>query len=484
MGVSKHVVIDGQQRLTTIALFLIALRSLLPPDSKEARKLTRLLVNEDDEDLDHYKLLPTQQERDRDTFRALVDGGDAPANARMARAVAYFRERLAGTDSEGEPIDLERVIATLATRLTVVSIHLAETDDPYLIFESLNAKGTPLTQADLIRNYLLLRLRTQDQERLYRSLWMPMQNLLGTEHLTEFMRQYLMLGGDEVASSSIYAVLKKRLYDIDDAKMPDELARMQRASVLYARIVGVSSDGDAAIASRLARLRRWGVSVANPFLLRLLDAHASGTVTAQDVASCLDIIESFVVRRAICNVPTNQLKRIFLALTKTFTAEGTPAWLAKTLASGTAGRRWPKDDELDAAWQTYRAYAASIDRCKLMLETLENSYQHRERVDPSTATIEHVMPQTLTDEWRACLGPDATAVHERWLHCMGNLTLTAYNPELSNSPFTVKRERLRESHFELSRWIAQQETWTAAEIEARGKALAEKAKTIWARSGE
>jgi hypothetical protein len=481
VGVSKYLVIDGQQRLTTVAVLICAIRTCLEPDTKEYRKLTRLLVNEDDEGLDHFKLLPTQP--DRDAFQALVAGAPL-AETRFAEALDFFRKRVTGTDSDGESIDLERLTNAIQNRLTVVAIHLGDTDDPYLIFESLNAKGAPLTQADLIRNYLLLRLHSNAQQKAYTEAWLPMQALLPGDHLTEFMRQFLMMTGEEVAKSAIYSVLKKRLLSVADPAIADELLRMQQVSTLYAQVAGLRPHRHVGIEAGLARLRRWEISTANPFILKLLEAEGKGTVSADEVAACLATIESFAVRRAVCGVPTNQLKRIFLSVAKDMPAAEVPAWLSKTLAAGTSGRRWPKDDEFEDSLLRYRAYAQPLERCKFLLESIEAHGGHKEPATFDNATIEHVMPQTLTDEWRAMLGPGAIDIHERWLDLLGNLTLTGYNSELSNSPFPKKKQLLSDSHFELNKWIASRDNWTEGELRERTGLLFADARHIWPRTAE
>lgn len=481
VGVSKFLVIDGQQRLTTIAILICAMRSYFDPQTPKYRKLTRLLVNEDDEGLDYFKLLPTQP--DRSAFQSLVRG-TLVRDTRFAAAFEFFRKKMEGVDSDGIAISHERLADAIQNRLTVVAIHLGETDDPYLIFESLNAKGAPLTQADLIRNYLLLRLHSTEQQKIYESAWLPMQNRLTGEHLTEFMRQYLMQSGEEVSKSAIYSVLKRRLLLVQSAEIADELRRMDRASILYAQIVGLTTSPHASISNRLDRLRRWEVTTANPLILKLLEAQLSGGISPEDVASCLSIIESFAVRRAICSVPTNQLKRIFLGLVKDLTLEDAPAWIASKLAEGASGRRWPKNEEFRDALLRYRAYSQPIDRCKFLLESLEEHYAHKEAAVFANASIEHIMPRTLNSEWRSMLGSSADAVYEQWLDLLGNLTLTGYNSELSNSPFPRKRELLKSSHFVLNKWIVEQNAWTGAEMFERTLYLFAKAKDVWAHPHE
>ena len=234
-----------------------------------------------------------------------------------------------------------------------------------------------------------------------------MQKLLKDDHLTEFMRHYLMQSGEEVVKSAIYAALKKRLLKLPDSAVFDELNLLRKASIAYAQIVGIGEHGDLAIAKKLARLKRWEIATANPFILKLLLALDQGAYSREDVAVCLEVIESFAVRRAVCAVPTNQLKRIFFNLAKDLPESGNVAeWMSTTLADGASGRRWPKDDEFKDYLLRYRAYSNPVDRCKFILETLEERCGHKEPA-PIRATIEHIMPQALTPEWRTEVGENA-----------------------------------------------------------------------------
>nr|MBK7069383.1 DUF262 domain-containing protein [Deltaproteobacteria bacterium] len=296
----------------------------------------------------------------------------------------------------------------------MVFINLGENDDPYLIFESLNYKGTPLTQADLVRNYLLLRLQTGAQEKIYQQHWLPMQERL-RDALPEFVRQYLMQKGEEVAKGDVYSVLKKRTLAVSDALMPAEIERLNAASVHYQYIIDPRTVKNARLQRSLTRLLRWEMATCHPLLLRLYTGHATGDVTNAELIDCLEIIESFGVRRYICGVPTNQLKRIFLSLMGVVQRGQTAANLRANLAKGSLGRRWPKDVEFKAAWLKFRLYSRPVDRCKFILESLEDAHGHREGGDPSAATIEHIMPQTLSPAWREAL-ERTEATHEQWLH--------------------------------------------------------------------
>lgn len=478
IGVSKYLVIDGQQRLTTVILIICALRSLTEKDTVQYRKLTKLLINEDDSDLDYYKLLPTQP--DRLAFQNLINEGPA-LKSTFTQAYDFFRDKINGFDSENNRIDIDKLTETIKHRLTVVSIHLGDSDDPYLIFESLNAKGAPLTQADLIRNYVLLRLHSNEQQNAYDTAWLPMQNLLVGDNLTEFMRYYLMQSGEEVSKSSIYSVLKKKFFGIEDGDIISELKKMHFASTVYANIVGLNSFYSKSLDTQMKRLRRWEIATAYPFILKLMVSHAEGNVSTEDATTCLSIIESFAVRRTVCNVPTNQLKRIFLSVAKDMPNNGTVSdWLRLHLSNTTTGgRRWPKDNEFREALFNYRAYSNPQDRCKFILESIEIHLGHKEAASFDKATIEHIMPQSLTDTWVEALGANAQSIHERLLDVIGNLTLTGYNSEISNSPFPRKLEILSKSNFVINKWIIKKTTWGESEINERTEYLFDIMREIW-----
>src|ERR1700674_267934 len=361
VGVAKHLIIDGQQRLTTLALLLCAIRDALPPDANVER--TRIqkfyLTNDGYDGWDYLKLLPTQD--DRDGFRSLVTAEASSAHSEMQMQVAYrfFRQKIKEErDSDGNPIDLRKLLDTAERKLIIVDINLGENEDPYLIFESLNAKGSPLTQADLVRNYFLMRFPVAVQENIYTSLWLPMQRRLGDD-LTEFMRHYLMRSGEEVLRDDVYSQLKKRVQDLSADEVKSTLADMHRISDYYLRLINPTEESDLDIQASLMQLLRWDVTTSHPLTLKLYEAYDRKEIAKEELIQCLQNIESFVVRRMVCVVPTNQLKRIFLQAAKGFVTANTLAWLRDTLSSGAAGRRWPGDEEFKTAWPHYRVYSVS-----------------------------------------------------------------------------------------------------------------------------
>jgi uncharacterized protein with ParB-like and HNH nuclease domain len=481
VGVSKYLIIDGQQRLTTVSLLLCALRDSLD-DNSASRIQEVYLTNRFRDQEDLLKLVPTQA--DRDLYRAIVIDRNIPADGGLlVKAYHYFKSRLSdGSDANGDPVVPAKVLTTLEHALQVVMINLGEADDPYLIFESLNFKGEPLTQADLVRNYVLMRFRHSisaggEQERVYSQYWRPMEAQLG-DNLTEFLRHYAMKDGDNIKQGGIYAATKVHLKSMDSTeKVEAEVKRMQKFGAIYACILTPKLELNPTIRLRLSRIRELEVTTSYPFMLRLFEARKSDALSDLELEKCLGLIESFVVRRAVCNVPTNALNKLFLQWAKNFPVADHATWLHAAMSAGGGSRRFPTDTEFGEAFKNQSQYGRGATR--FILSRLEESFEHKEPVDLATATIEHVLPQTLTPEWEAMLGADPEMTHARVVDTFGNLTLTGYNPELGNIPFTEKKAKLQNTHIELNRWILEQSGWSEAEIIVRAQLLLDTAQALW-----
>ncbi len=478
VGVSKYLVIDGQQRLTTIAILMCAIRDELPEDAKQRSRIqNHYLTNDGYEGWEMYRLLPTQT--DREAFKALVSERITLEESNVQAAYRYYRTKLRGSDLAGEQIDPRQVLEVIERRLMVVSINLGVDDDPYLIFESLNFKGSPLTQADLVRNYYLMRFEVGDQKRVYDCLWSPMQNRLA-DHLNDFMWRYMMMvTGEATRKGEIYAQLKKRLQNQEPKEVESSLTEMARYAEYYETFITPSAELLPAAARQLDRLKRWEVEIARPLLLALAQRRRDGGIDDADYVRALQAIESYVVRRTVCEIPTNTLQKVFIDMAPRLAENKSTDWLIQWLAELTGPRRWPTDDEFKAKWVTYPIYGYRPDRCKFVLESLEDACQHRERAAYIQASIEHIMPQSLTEEWRAHLGDAADVVGTTHLNTIGNLTLTGYNPELSNFSFERKRAIYANSHYELTRRLIAATKWDTTVIEARAVDLWESARVIW-----
>ena len=485
VGVAKHLVIDGQQRLTTISILLAAIRdrSHATNDSPTAGIIGDLLVNRHYKAPDDLKLVPTQA--DRTAYNALVYQKDLGPyeETRVIQAYRFFTKKLSGVDLDDHPIDAAQLLQAIQQSLQVVMINLGETDDPYLIFESLNHKGKPLNQADLVRNYVLMRFQHStttggEQEAAYEDLWRPMETRLNAS-MPEFLRHYGMRYGRNVRKGDIYTASKAEFEkEKSVAGVRSKLDEMKLAALAYEKFINPSAEDNERVAKRLQGILELDSTVFYPLLIRLYRGWERDELSGDSLVRCLDLLESFHVRRLVCGVPTNALNKITLELCLNLPDVNPDAWLRDKLAQGSGGRRLPSDQEFSEALVVQRIYPRR-KLARYMLIALEDAHQHKEPVDTSTATMEHIMPQTLSEAWRTDLGPDFIAVHDRWLDTLGNLTLTGYNSELGNAPFGEKKAMLQNTHFELSRGLLKKDVWGPTEIEARGQELAKLALARW-----
>jgi len=342
VGVNKHLVIDGQQRLTTLAIILSVLRDAV--DIKTAERIDDYLINRHYDDADRLKLLPTHG--DREVYKRLILERAVSTNpTRIRTAYEYFRQRLK-ENHDGVPIDPLRVLETIEQSLQVVMINLGDTDEPYLIFESLNAKGEPLTQADLVRNYVLMRFRHSleaggEQDRIYETCWRPLQDSVGSG-LTDFLRHYCMKDGATVEKRTVYTAIKKLLPQMmDNSALEAELKDMARLGGYYARFIDPSKEADVEVRRRLTAFVELDVTTCYPLLLRLFDSRSRQAIADVDFKTCLFLIESFVVRRSICAVPTNSLGKMFTQWSKDYRDTEVVNWLGTKMAKGSGNARWP-----------------------------------------------------------------------------------------------------------------------------------------------
>ena len=474
-GVAKYLLIDGQQRLTTVFVLMAVLRDQKGELADEIHNT--LLVNQYKKGDDRLKLLPTQF--DRTAFHALIEGKAENGNGtQIIRAYQYFGRQFKKND-----FDIAKFKKIVTNYLSLVSIVLDPDDNPHLVFESLNAKGRPLTQSDLIRNYFFMRIHVDQQDKEYSHFWQPMQLALG-ENLTEYIRHFLMRRGVRVNKSDVYLALKDQV-GIDNAI--GYLQELARFAGYYEKLLLPEKESDPLIRLGISRLNRIEVTVAYPLLLNVYDDYQANRITASQFADILNVLENFMIRRFVCNVPSNALNKIFPSLyVQVF--EKNPDNFVAAMKSILQSKGYPKDREFKERIQDVKLYGAG-DRqikTKLILESIEESYCHKERVsfEKAAITIEHILPQTPTDWWRNHLGDEWEMMHELWLHTLGNLTLTGYNSELSNDDFETKRQKLRESHLEINRYFDGVTAWRVEDIKSRSVQLSELALKIWPYFGD
>ena len=474
----KFILIDGQQRLATLLVLLTALRDQArQTDDLQLAELIeqRLLVNQFTHGDDAYKLLLSKS--DRIAFQQLIHAKTSRPDHVLCRCYDFYTKKLNQADAP----ELRPILSAIVDRLAVVTITLAATDNPYLVFESLNFKGHKLTEADLIRNYLFMRIPTAEQESLYEKHWLPMQNALGDD-LTDYVRHFLIRSGAIVKQSEVYITLKNRLANSDTRTALQDLSTFAR---YYAKLRKPEQESHPALSAALARLNRLEVTTIYPFLLNVYHDYARQTLTAPAFLNVLQTLQNYLVRRFVCGAPTSELNKIFPLLygqTQQQNATDFVAALKRTLQT----KNYPSDAQFRARLPTVKLYGKGglEKKSKFLLETLESSYQHKEQVHFGSLTLEHIMPQTLTDEWKAHLGADWATTHDLYLHTLGNLTLTGYNPELSNAPYADKRTWFAKSHLELNRYFKTVTHWQRDAIEQRAAVLTEQAFNCWPYFGD
>ena len=481
------LVIDGQQRLTTVTLILTALSEAVgdaePADGFSGRKLRNYyLVNPEEDGERHFKLLLSQT--DCATLKAIVGATPMPAETslRITENLRLFRELLTAPG-----VDLAAVCAGLS-KLVVVDIALSrDQDNPQLIFESMNSTGRELSQADLIRNYVLMGLPPKLQTRLYEDYWRPMELSFGQEaygeHFDGFMRHYLTVKTGEIPRlNEVYDAFKAhaRTPDVAEGGIEPLVRDIREYARFYcAMALGHESDRDLRYA--FDDLRELKVDVAYPFLLELYADYAAGALSGAEFLQAVRLIESYVFRRAICAIPTNSMNKTFATFTKSLKKDRYLDSIKAHFLSLPSYRRFPSDDEFMRDIQTrdlYRFRSRSY-----WLRRFEN-HGRKERAPIDDYSIEHIMPQNedLSAAWRAALGPDWKAVQERWLHTLGNLTLTGYNPEYSDRPFHEKQQMeggFRHSPLRLNEGLGAVAEWNEDAIKARAAQLAQRAPLVW-----
>ncbi|WP_037911097.1 GmrSD restriction endonuclease domain-containing protein [Actinacidiphila yeochonensis] len=493
-GMQRWLVVDGQQRLTTLMLAFTALRDrhrARGAEQKADRIHDLVLVNKYRSGEDHYRLLPTQA--DRDAFIACVETSPkAGGPGNVGAAYRFFLTVLTEGEESGGEAWTDAVETVLSDLLSIVEITAAEADNVYRIFESINNTGVGLSQSDLLRNYVFMCLRTRG-ESVYRNLWLPMQELLGPANLELLVWLDLIVAGNSRAKQSeIYRDQKRRLEPIstDEAALENEIAALARRAERLVRILRPERELDPDLREVLERLSRWGGQTHYPLALHLLDRVDTGQATARQAAQALIYAESYMVRRLLAGLSTMGSNRVFMEIAKELEKDDDPAEAVRRFLSKnrTGARAWPDDDAVREAIRARPFYKAGRGTQRFqVLRRLEESYGGSEPVDYAKAhlTVEHVLPQRPAHQWLDLLAEEAEdgqtpeELHTSLVHTLGNLTLSADNAKLSNHPFRRKQEILDSSALRMNQAIAGRERWGRAEILDRADDLAARAVRLW-----
>jgi len=479
------LVIDGQQRLTTVMLLIEALARSIgetePTEGFSARKLRHYYLLNDLEDGEkRYKLLLSQT--DKASLIALLEQHPTPkeSSIRVEENFVYFMRRI---KESGQEID---ALCNGLAKLIIVDISLSrDQDNPQLIFESLNSTGLELSQADLIRNFILMGLDPKTQTKLYNLYWRPMEVEFGQQaysaHFDRFMRHYLTVRTGEIPNvSDVYAAFKKYARSPQVEGVEPLVAEIRRYAAYYCAMA-LGAEANNALADTFQNLRELKVDVAYPFLLEMYSDYAEGVLPKAEFLYAVRLIESYVFRRAVCGIPTNSMNKTFATFNRFLKKDRYLESVKANFLLLPSYRRFPDAYEFQREVKTRDLY--NFRSRSYWLRRMEN-HDHKEPISVDEYTIEHIMPQNenLSAVWQTELGPEWETIQKTYLHTLGNLTLTGYNSEYSDNPFSKKRDMaggFAESPLKLNKGLNQVQRWDEAAIKQRADTLAAKAVKVW-----
>ena len=484
-GVQKYMIIDGQQRLTTLSLLLIALRNYAeehPEDGTiNARRIDNMLLkNEYEEGDERYKLLLT--ETDRDLLIRLVE--KKPIRDHVLSLIlpnyTFFVGKIA--DMELQPKDIYEAIG----KLQIVNITLdRNVDDAQAIFESLNSTGKELSESDLIRNYVLMGLEASEQQYVYEHMWRPMEQLFDYEKrdsvMDSFFRDYLTMKTTRIPKiDRVYEGFKSYHLNCEFSTIRELCDDLLTYATYYTNMIFRRSD-KVILKSLYSDIDDLRMDVAFPFLLKVHNDCAEGVITEDDLIEIIKMCISYVFRRSICGIPTNSLNKTFATLRNEIKTDDYMNSIKAFFVLRDDYKEFPDNEKFKKEFVSRDIY--NMRSRNFILSRLEN-FGNKAPIIIENYTIEHIMPQNSnpSDEWKTMLGTNWKEVQKNYLHTIGNLTLTAYNSEMSDNPFMVKMDMeggFKESALRLNSYLVTLTEWNEEHIKERARLLAEKAEQIW-----
>ncbi len=481
------LIIDGQQRLTTITLLLTALRDHWSDKRKEIED--DYLINSDEDGDKKFRLILSDS--DKDTLLSLIDENRRKPSKPSSKIVENFE--LFGKWIRKNTDKLETIFKGLK-KLMIVEIALKEGKyDPQLIFESMNSKGIELVQTDLIRNYVVMETEIEKREDFYNKYWRVMEEKLKQSKredfkqskredlFNKFVRHYLTIKTREIPNIKKVYVAFKDYQQKERIAIEDLLKDLQKYCGYFCRIVFKKED-DKDLNKALGFLVDLERDVIYPLLLELYSDYSDGVLSKADLIPIIYLTESYICRRAVCGIPSSGLNKFFAFFTKKINKVQYLENIKAYFGYLTEEQRFPGDDEFKNSFTTKELCdSKKTEKARYYLERLEN-FDTKEPVNTKECTIEHIMPQTLTEEWERDLGENFQAIHDKYLHTIGNLTLTGYNQKYSNNSFQEKRDMekgFKQSPLRLNQSLRDLESFGEEEIKKRANDLADWALKIW-----
>ena len=482
-GSTRAMIIDGQQRLTTLTLLIVALRDYAAAHADcgvNANKITdTLLLNQYETGNDKYKLLLTQS--DREALIKKIEGSPIPdtMKSRVLDNYNFFSVQI--IKGEITPSDLYDAIG----KLQIVDIVLdRQYDDPQAIFESLNSTGMDLKDSDLIRNHLLMGLDSATQTDVYNNIWRPTEQLFDYEHQSElldnFFRDYLTMKlGRIPRKNEVYKEF--RAYNNGSGLTIRDLCNDIYSFAKYYSDMYFARSSDPVLKSLYGDMKAIRMEVAYPFLLKVHYDCDNGLISIEALREIVRLCVSYVLRRAVCDIPTNSLNKTFATIKNDIRPDDYLNSVKAFFILLDSYKEFPNDERFIPAFLSRDIY--NMNRCRYILSSLEN-WDNKSVVSLDNLTIEHIIPQNqhLSDDWVSSLGSGWSDIQKKYLHTIGNLTLTAYNSEMSDSSFAEKLDMeggFKESALRLNKYVVAQSTWAEPQIKERAFLLGDAAKKVW-----
>ena len=482
---SKFTIIDGQQRITTLMLLLLALRdyAFIHREEKSInwKKINNsFLKNPDEDDDSQYKLLLT--ETDKDILISLIEKRpiDENLNSRLISNYNYFFSNIKNMD-----LSLQDIYEAIG-KLQIVNINLDRTsDEPQVIFESLNSTGKELSESDLIRNFVLMGLDNKQQKDIYKNIWRPMEQLFRYEKQTllmdRFFRDYLTMKLARIPKlDKIYEEFKMYTNNCEFSTLEDLCKDLYIYARYYTNMIFEQGTNKNLI-NLYKEIKYLKMEVAFPFLLKIHYDFERNLINEDELVSIIKLCISYVFRRNICDIPTNSLNKTFATLKNEINVDDYINSIKAFFILKDDYKIFPNDEKFSSALKVKDIYHMRIRN--YILSSLEN-FNNKAPINIENYTIEHIMPQTknLSNVWKKELGKNYETVQKKYLHTIGNLTLTAYNSEMSNKSFSEKMEMnggFKESALRLNSYVVKQNEWNEKIIKERASILVEKALLIW-----
>ena len=482
---SKFTIIDGQQRITTLMLLLLSLRdyAFIHREEKSInwKKINNsFLKNPDEDDDSQYKLLLT--ETDKDILISLIEKRpiDENLNSRLISNYNYFFSNIKNMD-----LSLQDIYEAIG-KLQIVNINLDRTsDEPQVIFESLNSTGKELSESDLIRNFVLMGLDNKQQKDIYKNIWRPMEQLFRYEKQTllmdRFFRDYLTMKLARIPKlDKIYEEFKMYTNNCEFSTLEDLCKDLYIYARYYTNMIFEQGTNKNLI-NLYKEIKYLKMEVAFPFLLKIHYDFERNLINEDELVSIIKLCISYVFRRNICDILTNSLNKTFATLKNEINVDDYINSIKAFFILKDDYKIFPNDEKFSSALKVKDIYHMRIRN--YILSSLEN-FNNKAPINIENYTIEHIMPQTknLSNVWKKELGKNYETVQKKYLHTIGNLTLTAYNSEMSNKSFSEKMEMnggFKESALRLNSYVVKQNEWNEKIIKERASILVEKALLIW-----